>query len=765
METEVHAVRADRAPLGRQHIPADWPAEGPPPIVIPIEVQADGRVLVRHALTGATAPLDPGFLLRAVDPGPGADDEELEAPITAAVPKAPEKAPEVVPMAPAKAPKAEVGQKAGGARGCVTRTWGSVKGGLDVRIPARHTLILGDNATGKSTLINLVELALLGGASDIAGRPWASGPGLLGELIDPQIQTGLEAGAEVTAEDGTVFTFRFSAPLAGGKTGLGRARHEAPSGVPVDLPLRAVVEELRGSPERAQRFLLSVACGLTAAEVLTAMPPGQVERVQGLLQSRQHLPLPEALLAARADVAKATREAKAETTRIEAEIEAASAELGLRPTDADLEGAGNAANTLQGRVLQLSQQWAAYEANRQRPQELAQVMARIEALRAEAAALPAASAPTPTTEAPTTEAPLDPARRERLVALRKLVAHNLVRDDGLCGACGGQFAQNAAREQIRLIDALLQATAQTPPTFSAPQPPSGRTLPVLQAEFDRLLAHKTELESGSAAALPPATPLEQIRTELAAAQAHEAKLRAREMAWAGQDRRKQARDRAAGAHRDLSYLQGSLDALIAQRVSDAEVVFCRRVQRHLPAEARFWLDTRTGRYGLARPVGACPTCSRQGLVLDGTEKLAAHFAPGAHTDPCPGSGQQAPRSHTRRDAALSGVEWATVAMALAGACVRADIVVAPLIPEDRDWASDGRSLREALVGLSTYPGQILFPTATVPFRGVPKDWGVIVLAADGTVILNGVGPSSAEIQAAVKRAALRVAKTAQDSPS
>jgi hypothetical protein len=94
--------------------------------------------------------------------------------------------------------------------------------------------------------------------------------------------------------------------------------------------------------------------------------------------------------------------------------------------------------------------------------------------------------------------------------------------------------------------------------------------------------------------------------------------------------------------------------------------------------------------------------------------------------------------------ALSGVEWASVTMAIAMVVATAAPIGVPIltIPEDRGW--DGTTLSQVMRAWSDFDGQVIIATTTRPVRP-PKDWKVIELGAaheeeEDPVLVDVLGP-------------------------
>jgi hypothetical protein len=151
----------------------------------------------------------------------------------------------------------------------------NVKGGVDITL-ARHSLILGASGSGKSAIVNAIELAATGRLGDYLGRE----------------DVAVKASLAAYTSDGTPPTAACSLPS-------------------IELPYRALKEAIRGSPETFWRYVLQreedqllkkvlanakreVADIETAHSVLgsfsgsCALSAPQTERLREMLKEAQH---------------------------------------------------------------------------------------------------------------------------------------------------------------------------------------------------------------------------------------------------------------------------------------------------------------------------------------------------------------------------------------------------------------------------------------------------------------------------------------------
>jgi len=143
----------------------------------------------------------------------------------------------------------------------------NLKGGVDVDL-GEKTLIVGRNGRGKSAVVNAVELALGGSASDIVGRAEVKRESDLLALVE-----GDKLHAEVVLEDGDVARWETQRT----KKGVKKATHTCP--VLASFPVREVRSALGGSSETARKWLLSRIADGVGREDVTAWFTPEVKEV------------------------------------------------------------------------------------------------------------------------------------------------------------------------------------------------------------------------------------------------------------------------------------------------------------------------------------------------------------------------------------------------------------------------------------------------------------------------------------------------------
>lgn len=138
------------------------------------------------------------------------------------------------------------------------------------------TVIVGRNGSGKSTILQSIELATCGYASDMEGRNQVKQKAALQRLFP----NGVDPDVECTLSDGTVFSWSARRKVDGN---LDEVKHVQPVGV------RWAVQELRGvlgseSTAVAAWLEQQVLGSLTTEELLATLPPEVHPEVKMLLK-------------------------------------------------------------------------------------------------------------------------------------------------------------------------------------------------------------------------------------------------------------------------------------------------------------------------------------------------------------------------------------------------------------------------------------------------------------------------------------------------
>jgi energy-coupling factor transporter ATP-binding protein EcfA2 len=292
----------------------------------------------------------------------------------------------------------------------VKRIESNVKRGCALDLGVK-TLLVGPRGSGKSSVVNAVELALTGRASDVAGRATLAAPADLAMLLPSGAET---LGAKATLSDDKGVTWL----MKKGHTPVADRSYADLGGV---LPLRAVRDAILGSAETARKWILAVAASGKCD--LAIVPVPLRERLTSILLSADVRNLPIALDTAKERTRDATKRAKT----IRETVKASSSGLPPPPTDAEIEASKTIGNL--GGIK-------AAEAR------LAAAKTALDTAVAEAAKLPPA-------------APVQFVEAGRAIATI-LKAH--VDNDGKkCGVCGKDFDSAAARLRQQILAERVQA--------------------------------------------------------------------------------------------------------------------------------------------------------------------------------------------------------------------------------------------------------------------------------------------------------------------
>lgn len=203
----------------------------------------------------------------------------------------------------------------------IKKITGTIKGGVDADLTEK-TLIVGGNGAGKSAIVNAVELALVGGASDIEGRAWVQDVKRLKRLGD-------SVHVEATLDDDTTCSYRVVRSKANHQNGVGGS-----------LPYREVRDALTGSPAKAYKFLLGhCAKNLTFNDIVSNLPPDLHELYRSIAVGETNV---LGLLEAQDRSAKKARDAAKEAKGAKEASHLAGQGLGPLPLESDIAAAQKA---------------------------------------------------------------------------------------------------------------------------------------------------------------------------------------------------------------------------------------------------------------------------------------------------------------------------------------------------------------------------------------------------------------------------------------
>jgi energy-coupling factor transporter ATP-binding protein EcfA2 len=543
----------------------------------------------------------------------------------------------------------------------------NVKKGVKAELGPR-TLIIGPNGIGKSSIVNAIELAISGRASDVIGRAdVARGIDLL--ALTPAGDDALWAKAVLSSGEAASWRCEKNAQTGGAR----EAVHEIPRDVKVTFPVREVRQALEGKAETARVWLLGrMGSTVTEATVRGLLPEELRAAYIEVTQPLFGTPV-QTLLDARDSVSKTARSLGSEAKGAEKLADQMGAGLGVEPTEEDIAEAQQNVRDATVALASVGQRRPSPEALRAEAEAQVQVyrdwVSRVNELRGIVG-----DAPLPDEGV----AKL----RESLVRVMAFTAQQRPDSCLVCGVAGPNH--DAILHRAQSLVATVQQDIQ-------------RTEAHAQlAEAER---NSTEARARAQAAVEAFQTAEQgpqdagglTREEASLAlQTAESVLRglmAAQAAWAGV-RAAKARARDATARQRLyGDLKDAINEAVGGLLERSRREFVARVQKLLPE---------TDVFDLVLTEGEREVC-KFGFVRDGM----------LHT-------------------AVSGAEWARLTLALAASVTSdGEREIALLTPEER--AFDPVSLRAVMAGLSHASGQVILTSPVAPQGRTPKGWTVIDL--------------------------------------
>jgi hypothetical protein len=553
----------------------------------------------------------------------------------------------------------------------------NVKGGVDLALGPK-TLIVGPSGAGKSRVLNSIELALSGYASDIVGRPaMKQGSELI--ALAPADEP-LESS--VTLSDGSSASFRIERK-AGGRTG--RPAHAAAAGeeglVRVQYPAPYVVKTLRGNVKTARTFVLEQSgIDLTHAAIGDRLPSEVREWWDGYGAGQDQAL--SSLIAAEAVAQASLKESRA---NLKAGLEALKGQgsaMSISVDPAAIEAAQLAVRTAN----------EAYIEARKLPEPvdlsalLAEAKAALEGLQRQEEKV-AKIAIIAQVETETTRESIE--ARSALSTLLSLVANYTKEPTQMeCVLCGSTAHVDPADYQSR-ADILAQnnTTAQSVLFAQSTLPQEQATLAQWHETAERRV-HAYRAAKAAQEAAEAVDRSEAVQTAYGALVASETALRELVESKGRWESLEHARSRVEVAEVEVRAWEArkrEVERLTSELVTEAREAFVARVQAFLPDTDTFDLVLRVGNRDV------CMFGFRRGGEL-----------------------------HT----ALSGAEWARLTCALGAVCVPSEgTVLAVIAPEER--AYDGVTLASMMRGLSGAPGQVILTSPVKPRGRTPKGWTII----------------------------------------
>jgi energy-coupling factor transporter ATP-binding protein EcfA2 len=532
-----------------------------------------------------------------------------------------------------------------------------------------RTLIVGANGKGKSRIVNAIELALTGRASDLAGRADVAREADLLMLASGRA-SNLYACAHLNTGETATYAVEY--------VGAGKARkadHDVPDWLARQelLPVRAVREAMLGSADTACRAFLGWAGKAAERNLADMMSPS----LAGALQRLQTL----APMAGVGELESTARKKKLEANATVKAYESISMPVSVLPTEDQLAHAREAAQTARA-VLVKAQSAQARAQARVRREQQAQTVAL---LRKEAQAAVKVQAEWAefmvTVEAPSGQTAV-------AKQLLDLLAFTVAGGDGDCLMCGAEPGVEHLRARHAAINAAVGEAMQKA-NQHAGYAAQARAAQLAMDSAAAKLSYAQDALDAMTDMVGDEGDAVSYADAAAACDAAEEVLRNMQAARAAWGQYKSGLAQLDAARQDAATWKSLEDALSqAGRLllTDALDDYKRRVQGFLPGTDAFAMRLSEG----AREV------------------FQAGFERGGVL-------------HT----ALSGAEWARLTMAMSAAILPTGAKLAVLTPEER--AFDPKTLAAVMKSLSNTPCQVVITSPIAPSGKIPAGWTVVEL--------------------------------------
>lgn len=542
----------------------------------------------------------------------------------------------------------------------ITRVRSNVKGGVDFPLGAR-TLIVGPNASGKSRIVQSLELALTGKIDDLVGRIEVAKEADLAKVAAPGDKS---LWAEVDFSTGDKARWE----SISGK----RAKHTFPDFVKPDsvMPFRLIRSAILGSAETARKFFIQHMCDQVSEKVILDRIPGQLHKFyRSAIVGSTGLSQIDVLLSALEESKSRAREATAKAKTLKEA--SASISSNVAPIE-DLSAIRARLTELRGLYEQIVRQQAQAETAAQAQSKLraletklTEQMVKISSLRQ------AVSMFSQVAELTTLQ-----------FALVEVVQFN--RDRSTCGVCAAPLDHAAALQlaldvERRLRDQEQRSAGRNAALGNLQQ--AEREFEYCRSESDRLVG---TIESALRAATPTAgMSLDQLKAEMDSLTSRLQEQASQQASW---QNTKKILDDALGAEQTAQSwksLADSLNQLIGVFLDQAVEQFAAKVRSYLPAQDQFEIKLRGGASGNS-------AVFQFGLAREG-----------------------------QLHSALSGAEWSRILLAM-GAAISDGYTL--LVPEDRGF--DPATLTMFMESVGKFEGQVVIATTTTP-SAVSSDWTVL----------------------------------------
>ena len=541
----------------------------------------------------------------------------------------------------------------------------------------QHTLLVGSNASHKSSITQAIELALSGSADDITGRDGVRDSDLLLSLCprDKDKPEDKNLTATATMSDGDIAVFDIKRKDGTNK----KPNHNGPG--EHTLVHRSVKAALSGSSDsRRKAFLGWIGGSVSRSDMFALIPSNLHSRFEDLFDHLgKNKDSIDTLLSINAYAAKQSRDLSKQMKGAESvvsgllqeETEAAPTDEYMKQLEAAMENAQS--------LLEAAAACSNGVPEHTRQANMEQCEAEMDMIKAQLANLESSLA---LLESQLSEVPAYVA--SGLASLDWAVDNDIDQ----CPTCSSQVGKShLVNCQTFFRDQTIRVNASNEETVVQ--------ISSIKEEHQSLSKHYTSVENNliSIANTPSRTDagisVEDARDRLNAAQLALNSAQVLKSRW---DQVKASRELISSLEEDIqSYkkIKKVCDDTISDLLRKQSDDFVSLVQSYLPDNWEFKVvlsDERTGRDTFS-----------MGLVRDGD----LHEA-------------------------LSGVEWATVTTAIAMAITnlsKSDKHPAVLIPEDRAW--DGKTLSSVMRSFRNFEGQVIIASTIRPTGRAPAGWTII----------------------------------------
>ena len=556
----------------------------------------------------------------------------------------------------------------------------------------RHTLLVGSNASNKSSIIQAVELGLSGAADDIVGRSAVRDAAMLLTLAP-----GDELGVTLHLSDESVCTFNVQQ-----KDGQAKKPQHLGAGSDT-LVHRAVSEALAGSSTTARKaFLAWAGTSVTMEDVLAHIPAELHAKYRDLAEHKgRDKSVVDTLLDIASYAGKIQREATKEAKGAEIVLEDMGDKVEDRPSDEDVRrlyaAVAEARKVLDDSIytagVGLSRTAHAHKMTtlmndlREQETKLAQLEKEGEE-----------------------KLPRCPSRGQHEDGAVEVLWFAVGKEMDTCPACSTQVGKAHLSNCLQFYldrsdsaDAVQKQRDEAQSHLYDLVGPIEDRISVLKYKIYEL--EQVPIVDEAAPTLPVADAQSRLEAATAA-------LASTEAVVADWDKLARVRDvvfemhKKASVYKDLKkHCESAIGRLLDERTAD----FCGRVKKYLPDTWDFSIELLDG----DREV------FRMGLMRDGV----------LHSSP-------------------SGAEWAAVKVAISMAVAEGipNNQPAILIPDDRAW--DGKTLSAVMRGFLKFDGQVLMASTIRPTGRTPKGWTVINMdeVREEWVSLGAAEPDEDEVE-------------------